>query len=136
MLQGAHYSEYQVQGSSAYFGNWTYTREINTPFTQADGSVQYYSTADFYPRKPYWWESGAGAWHGLSWLATYSRPSELANGDPLYSPFVAAGWSVAVETNIRPAQWLGLLKIVSAWGAEFFYTGFFSLGVPFPNPSN
>ena len=135
-LQGAHYSEYQVQGSSSFFGNWTFTREIGTPYTQADGTKQYYSTADFYPRKPAWWESGAGAWHGLSWLSTYSRPSELASGDVLFSPFVAAGWSGAVEANIRPAQWLGLLKVLSLWGAEFFYTGFFSLGVPFPNPSN
>ena len=87
-LAAAHYSEYQVQGSSVYFGNWTVTREINTPYTQADGSTQYYSTADFYPRKPYWWESGAGAWHGLSWMSDYARPSELHNGDRLYSPFV------------------------------------------------
>ena len=57
-LEGCHYSEYQVQGSNVYFGNWTYTREINTPYTQPDGSTQFYSTADFYPRKPYWWETG------------------------------------------------------------------------------
>ena len=49
------------------------------------------------------------------------------------TPFPAA---VGVENNIRPAQWLGLLKILAAWGAEFYYAGFFSLGVPFPNPSN
>ena len=41
-----------------------------------------------------------------------------------------------MEQNIRPAQWLGLLKILAGWGAEWYYTGFFSLGVPFPNPSN
>jgi hypothetical protein len=75
------------------------------------------------------------AWHGLSWMAMV-RPSELAAGDALYSPFVAAGWDGAAERNVRPAQWLGLLKILACWGAEFFYTGFFSLGQPFPNPSN
>ena len=37
---------------------------------------------------------------------------------------------------MRPAQWLGLLKILSAWGAEFFYSGFFSLGQPFPPSQN
>ena len=121
-LDGCHYSEYQVQGSNPYFGNWTFTREINTPYTQADGTTQYYSTADFYPKNPYWWETGAGPWHGLSWMTTIARPSELANGDPLYSPFVAAGWSVGAENNIRPAQWLGLLKILAVWGAEFYYT--------------
>lgn len=72
--------------SSVYFGNWTFTREINTPYVQPDGHSQYYATSDFYPRKPYWWETGAGAWHGLSWMATWARPSELANGDPLYAP--------------------------------------------------
>jgi hypothetical protein len=42
------------------------------------------------------------------------------------SPFVAAGWSGKQEENVRPAQWLGLLKIHAAWGAEWFYAGFFS----------
>ena len=55
------------------------------------------------------------------------RRSEIENGDTLFSPFVAAGWSVAEEHNVRPAQWLGLLKILGAWGSEFYYTGFFSL---------
>lgn len=130
-LAAAHYSEYQVQGSTVYFGNWTYTRQIGTPYTQPDGTSQYYSTADFYPRIPRWWQTGAGAWHGLDWLATV-RPSEIRSGDALFSPFVAAGWSEAVEANLRPAQWLGLLKLLGCWGAEFFYAGFFSLHTPFP----
>jgi hypothetical protein len=40
------------------------------------------------------------------------------------------------EGNIRPAQWLGLLKVLTVWGAEFFYAGFFSLSTPFPIPAN
>ena len=54
----------------------------------------------------------------------------------MYSPFVAAGWSGQAERNLRPAQWLGLLKIHSVWGAEFFYTGFFSLRHPFQPSEN
>jgi hypothetical protein len=38
-----------------------------------------------------------------------------------------AGWSGKAEKNVRPAQWLGLLKIFSAWGAEWFYAGFFNV---------
>lgn len=134
-LQGAHYSEYQVQGTTSYFGNWTVTRQINTPWKLPDGTMQYYSTEDFYPEHPKWWLSGAGAWHGLEWIKLV-RPSEIADKDRIFSPFVAAGWSPAIENNIRPGQWLGLLKILNAWGAEFFYTGFFSLGQPFPPVCN
>jgi hypothetical protein len=75
-----------------------------------------------YPVHPEWWLSGAGAWHGFSWIEMV-RPSEIADGDDLFSPFVAAGWSIATENNFRPAQWLGMLKILGVWGAEFFYTG-------------
>ena len=134
-LQGAHYSEYQVQGTTPYFGNWSVTRQINTPFKLPDGTRQYYSTEDFYPEHPKWWLSGAGAWHGFEWIAMV-RPSEIADKDRIFSPFVAAGWSPAIENNIRPAQWLGMLKILGVWGAEFFYTGFFSLGQPFPPVRN
>ena len=31
---------------------------------------------------------------------------------------------------------LRLLKVLGVWGAEFFYTGFFSLRQPFQNPQN
>jgi hypothetical protein len=62
---------------------------------------------------------------GLDHLALY-RPSEIDAGDTLFSPFVAAGWRSATERNMRPAQWLGFLKILSALGAEYFEVGFFS----------
>ena len=28
---------------------------------------------------------------------------------------------------MRPAQWLGLVKIMAVWGAEWFYAGFFNV---------
>jgi hypothetical protein len=31
-------------------------------------------------------------------------------------------WSGKAEHNVRPAQWLGLVKIIAAWGAEWFST--------------
>jgi hypothetical protein len=39
------------------------------------------------------------------------RPSEIAAGNPWFSPFVAAGWSGKAESNVRPPQWLGLMKL-------------------------
>lgn len=131
MRQRAKYSEYQVQGTNPYFGNWSRTRLINT--IGRDGMR--YSTADFYVPEPRLWFSGAGPWHGINWLEEVRR-SEIATGDTLFSPFVAAGWHIAEEENVRPAQWLGLLKLLGIWGAEFFYTGFFSLSKPFPIPAN
>ena len=64
------------------------------------------------------------------------RASERAIGDELFSPFVSPGWSGQAERNLRPAQWLGLLKLMAAWGAEWFYTGFFSLRAPFQPSEN
>jgi hypothetical protein len=157
-LEKVHYSEYQVQGDNNYFGkfaftgiinpifatrcslplltpagNWTMTRHINTPYASRGG--QYYSTADFYPRHPQGWMTTSGPWHGIEWLLQV-RAAEIARGDKFFSPFVAMGWSPHAEDNIRPAQSLGLLKIVQVWGAEFFYTGFFSVSKPFPHSAN
>ena len=143
-LKGTAYSQYQVQGTNKdvenYYGNWTYTRKINTPLPKrSGGGISYYSTIDLYPGAC-WdsycsWFSGAGAWHALSMLDS-DRPAAEALGDNLFSPFVAAGWSAQSESNIRPAQWLGMLKLLGIWGAEFYYTGFFSVGAPFPPSEN
>lgn len=132
---GAHYSEYQVQGSSPFFGRWDITRQINTPY-----GATHLSTSDFYPwvqwtGEPAVWDIGQGSWHGLDWIAL-TRSSEIAAGDSRFSPFVAAGWSEAEELNLRPGRWLGLLKMLSALGAEWFYGGFFSVRTPFPAPEN
>lgn len=89
---------------------------------------QYYSTPDFYPRWPDNWRKWKGAWRGLDWVVA-SRKEEVASGDELFSPFVAAGWDREPTKNIRPSQWLGLLKLLGPMGAEFFYTGFFNEGV-------
>lgn len=97
------------------FGNWSETRLINT--IGRDGMR--YSTADFYVPTPRLWYSGAGPWHGINWLEEVRR-SEIKAGDTLFSPFVAAGWHIAEEENVRPAQWLGLLKVLGVWGAEFY----------------
>lgn len=131
---GATYSEYQVQGDTRMLGKWKYLREVGSPL-----GGRHYSTVDFYPwnqatKKPVW-DVGQGAWHGIDWM-TMTRPSEIAAGDVVNSPFIAAGWDPAEEFNIRPAQWLGLVKSLVLMGAEWFYFGFFSLSKPFPRSQN
>jgi hypothetical protein len=95
----------------------------------------YYSTPDFYVRWPYNWPKWAGAWHGWKWIND-GRTVEIKSGDRFFSPFVAAGWANNPEVDVRPAQWLGLLKCLSVVGAEYFYTGYFVLKQPFPDPSD
>jgi hypothetical protein len=58
-MRQAKYSEYQVQGTNAYFGNWSETRLINT--IGRDGMR--YSTADFYVPEPRLWYSGVCRHH-------------------------------------------------------------------------
>ena len=124
------YGEYEVAGTEGGTGNWTFMREIMTPEsvdhvrTGRWGAMRY-SKASIYPGA-----SGPGGWAtgwmgGLDVLELY-RPSEIKAGDELFSPFVAAGWKSAVERNMRPAQWLGFLKLMTALGAEYVETGFFS----------
>ena len=126
----------QVQGDNPFFGNWSVTRHIGDPRPDAaTGAPTYYSTADIYSQRPDEWWTGGGPDHGIAWLQMV-RASERALGDELYSPFLSAGWSQQVERNVRPAQWLGVLKVMAAWGAEWFYTGFFSLRAPFPASEN
>ena len=65
-------------------------------------------------------------WSPYMHLQEMYVPSQIKAGDEIFSPFVAAGWESAVEKNMRPAQWLGFLKIMTALGAEYVETGFFT----------
>ncbi|MBI3501146.1 MAG: hypothetical protein HY063_05070 [Bacteroidetes bacterium] len=127
-MKNSIYSVYGIDGHPHYRFAYSAMRKANTPINE-----KYYSTPDFYPRYPSNWRYWSGPWHGLSWIFE-SRPNEIALGDSLYSPFVAAGWDNNPIKNICPAQWLGLLKLLAMTGAEFFYTGFFNERQPFANP--
>eukprot|EP01046_Picozoa_sp_COSAG06_P019084 COSAG06_NODE_1348_length_9778_cov_6.672280_7_plen_990_part_00 len=128
ILKDAYLTMYQVQGTDRYFGNWSQIKTIGSPMPSGlDRSPKsYYSTTGMYMEGPgNWWKCSGGD-HGLCWV-DMSRQSELREGDSrLFSPFVAAGWRGKAEENVRPPQWLGLLKLLAAWGAEWFYTGFFN----------
>ncbi len=132
-LSNTNYAEYQISGLVSRH-KYSETRTINKPI-----NGQIYATPDFYPRWSNNWLTGTSAWTGWKQIIE-GRYYEIQQNDKLYSPFVAAGWNADEERNIRPAQWLGLLKALSMTGAEFFYTGYFneaaSYNPPNPAPSN
>ena len=127
---GTIFTHYGLDGQTDYRPVWTRSKTINSPI-----NGKYYSTGDFYPRWPDNWRAWAGAWHGLGWFAD-CKYWEMRRGDSLMSPFVSAGWNIDETQNLRPAQYLACLKILSSWGSEFYYTGYFSLSAPWPNSMN
>ena len=111
---------YAVDGLPRYRYNYEQLRE-----TQSQINGMRYSTPDFYPRVPSTWHKRSfSADHGFKWMSN-CRNHELMFGDIRYAPFVAAGWDYNEENNIRPAQWLALLKAIGLMGVDFYQTGFF-----------
>lgn len=129
-LKNTLFSFYIVEGGPIDRFNWHIMKKCMTPINGI-----YYSTPDFYPRWPKNWKDWQGAWHGWKWIEI-GRKTEIKDGDYLFSPFVAAGWSKNNQDNITPGQWLGLLKCLSVIGAEFYYVGYFNLSAPFNNPAD
>lgn len=124
------FTEYRIDGHRTYQFWYEQTRFINTPI-----NGKRYSTLDFYVKFPYNWRYWSGPWHGWQWVVE-SRKYEMALGDSLFSPFVAAGWDQNTETHVRPAQYLGLLKCLGMMGAEFYYPAYFNIQSSYqpPNP--
>lgn len=130
-LANTKFTEYATDGQPQYRYKYSQARLINS---QING--QYYATGDFYPRWASNWRYWMAAWHGWQWVVE-SRVNELAAGDNFFSPFVSAGWDLNEENNIRPSQWLGLLKCLGMAGAEFYYSSFFNEGAgPYADPKN
>lgn len=125
---GAFYTGYRYDGHRGYQFPWSEAKFINS---QIKG--QYYSTPDLYVRWPNNWKDWVSAWHGLRWV-TEGRYYEISQGDFLFSPFVAAGWDENPEVDVRPAQWLGLMKVMGMYGAEFYYTSYFVEYLPANDP--
>lgn len=83
------------------------------------------STPAFYPARPDNWRLASGPLNGYGRIAE-GRKKEFALGVRFFAPFVNAGWNLE-EKNIRPAQWLGLLKSMVMLGADFFHVGYFNV---------
>ncbi len=129
-LKNTAFTIYQVEGGPIDRFDWGISK---SSCSKINGN--YYSTPDLYPRTPDNWKNRKGAWHGWKWIND-GRKVEIADGDKFFSPFVAAGWATNPEEDMRPAQWLGLLKCLSVVGAEFYYTGYFNLKQPYSKPEN
>lgn len=129
-LTNTKYSEYYISGNDDYLHLYSYTRTINTPV-----NGNYYSTLGFYPRWAHNWRYWISAWAGWQWIVE-NRQKEIALGDKFYSPFVGAGWHTNPEINVRPAQYLGLLKCLGMTGAEYYYSALFNTATPFPDSDN
>lgn len=133
-LAQTYYSEYAIDGY--WYSNQEFRKKYQeVRLINSIKNGQYYSTGDFYPRWPYNWRNFSSAWHGLSWFSG-SRINEIGLGDQFFSPFVSAGWYWDETENIRPGQYLGLLKILAGMGAEWYNNGFFNINYPFSQPGN
>jgi hypothetical protein len=129
------YSKYLVSSvyERTFFEDYTEMRSLNTPYNY-NGQVNYYSTPPFYiPEVSGWKQPASGTNWG--WIQVVQNPYNATGGgrvreitvykDSLFAPFVSAGWTKE-HTNVRPGQWLGLLKGLGVLGADFYHTGYFN----------
>ncbi len=128
-LKHTDFSYYSIDGLGGHTGfkkkyEWETIRSINSPINE-----MYYSTMDFYPYSPERWMEILGPHHGYSWVYE-CREEEGITGDKLFSPFVCAGWRSDPRGNLRPAQYLALLKALGVLGAEFYYASYFNEVAP------
>jgi hypothetical protein len=128
-LKNTRFSMYTIEAGPVDRFKWSIMKKCMSPRNGI-----YYSTPDFYPRWPSNWKDWKGPWHGWKWIES-GRKVEIKDGDYLFSPFVAPGWSAKSYEDIRPAQWLGLLKCLAVVGAEFYYVGYFNESAPFHDPN-
>jgi hypothetical protein len=138
-LTDAMYLNYAVDGRDDYGQYFRYKYDIMRETNSEIGSSGHYlSTPDFYPQNASKWNPTVGDRHGIQWM-NEARIVELGVGmeDNRYAPYVSAGWEHYEEKNIRPAQWLGLLKAVGIMGVDLFHTAFFNLGkIKTPEPNS
>ena len=125
-LSNTAFQSYQMDARNGYYWEWTNFRQSFTQYKS-----HYLATNDFYPRWPYNWRYGWGPWHGWKWMEQMRR-YQIDNGDPMYSPFTAAGYDVDEGRNIGAAQWLGLYKIVVGLGAPYTFPGYYVEGPLWP----
>lgn len=130
-LQNSTFSQYQINGFPEYKFKWSRARQV---FTYKYNN-QYLSTGDLYPIYPYGWRNITGAWNGIRHF-TKARQAEIAVNDTMFRPFINAGFNYNEAVTVRPAQYLGMLKIMTGLGAISFYNGYFTIAQPFQIPAN
>ncbi|MEM6804653.1 MAG: T9SS type A sorting domain-containing protein, partial [Bacteroidota bacterium] len=102
---------------------WESVRTASSPMGPED--TQYGTTSIYINPKTNFESSFNYRTEGFA-LLDAAREREISAGDKWCSPFVSPGYSGEEDRHISPAQWLGLLKVYSAMGSEFFYPGNFN----------
>jgi hypothetical protein len=132
-----------LYNQDAWDGSIPSMQNFNSPWrqmrvVQGNFNGKKYSTMDLYVQRPHNFRTWVAADRG--WQPYIEcKNVELINGDSLSAPYVSAGWNKDEERNIRPAQWLGFLKLTSSLGAEFYNSAYFNLtstGYSTANPPN
>lgn len=135
-LKGTAYTEYAVDGKVGPDGLPDFRIDYTAMAAMNDKiNGHRYPTPDIYYRVAPNWSGWIAADHAWGWMA-YSLHNQFGNKDSFYSPFITAGWDKVEENTMRPAQYLGNLKILAMSGAEFFYQAYFTLSEPFNDPKN
>ncbi len=123
-FSNTHFAWYNISGNeNMSFYKYDTSRLINTIHPQ---SGYRYSTFFFYPQTSYWWNFAPSANTGWDRFII-GRHNEINSGDPFCAPAISPGiyqppfFGVGDENMVRPGQWLGLLKCMSAVGAEYFH---------------
>lgn len=117
----AKFTFYDLSASaSEYWPSYKMRMNLNSRF---DGGIR--STPAFYPAEPSNWVFGRGPNAGYGVIAE-GRNKEIDLGVIKFAPFISPGWGLE-EDNIRPSQWLGLLKSMLMLGADFFHVGYFNV---------
>ena len=129
-LANTNFTEFNVSGNDDYQPVYSISRVINQPINGIR-----YPTTSFYTSWPSNWRYWAADAHGWQWIVE-CRNNELSLGDKYYSPYVCPGWDKNPEINVRPGQWLGLLKLLAMSGAEYYYTAYFNITIPSQDPKN
>ncbi len=117
----AKFTLYDLSASaSEYWPSYKMRMNLNSRF---DGGIR--STPAFYPAEPSNWVFGRGPNAGYGIIAE-GRKTEIDLGVKKFAPFISPGWGLE-ENNIRPSQWLGLLKSMLMLGADFYHVGYFNI---------
>lgn len=130
------YTQYRIDGQDGTNGrNFFEPAFKERKKFNSDPNFGQVSTFDFYPRWPYNWRFNISAFRGIQPLVE-ARNTEIALGTRYFTPFITGGYDVNEENNMRPAQYLGLLKVVNMYGARSFYTAYFNEQSSYnpPNP--
>lgn len=124
MMSGSKFSYFNIGGydNSNSFDRYTEIRDVlNAP----DG--ERYPTVYYYPQGQIRWRLSSGSNFGLS-RTIESRREELdpSINDRFFAPFVSPGWDdssyhLADRWMMRPAPYLGMLKVLGVMGAEYFH---------------